>query len=302
MMTVNQIGSTPQDITWNNLSSVPRIIEDGSNCYIYGPHLFGYGPDLTEQISSSTNTPSYVISDYAGVGAITSANGSINSLYSYTPYGVKAGGGTISTPFGFQGGYDLATGLVSFIHRVYDPSTAQFLSVDPLYDETLQAYSFAGSDPMNGSDAEGDLAGVSFHCPNWTNLYPPEWSMIQPPICAFILNRQTTRDLYSFITYYFNSLSPNEQRFASFIFGAVICDGLGPEASLVCGLVLAFAGDGLMDALNSTQQNVNGQYSCLAMGDYWTAVTEWWVPWNWNPNLGFFDERGSVCTGSVQSS
>ena len=43
----------------------------------------------------------------------------------------------------------------SLVNRYYDPGTGQFLSVDPLVDQTGQAYSYAGDDPVNGSDPSG---------------------------------------------------------------------------------------------------------------------------------------------------
>lgn len=42
--------------------------------------------------------------------------------------------------------------------RYYDPSTAQFLSVDPLVDRTRQPYVYSGDNPLNYSD----LTGMSF--------------------------------------------------------------------------------------------------------------------------------------------
>ncbi|MHB1790248.1 MAG: RHS repeat-associated core domain-containing protein, partial [Acidimicrobiales bacterium] len=62
--------------------------------------------------------------------------------------------------FSFADGYRDPTGLLYLINRYYDPSTAQFISVDPLVGVTGQAYSYAGNDPVNGSDPLG-LFGCS---------------------------------------------------------------------------------------------------------------------------------------------
>ena len=35
------------------------------------------------------------------------------------------------------------------VNRYYDPSTAQFLAVDPLVGQTGQAFSYANDDPVN---------------------------------------------------------------------------------------------------------------------------------------------------------
>ena len=41
------------------------------------------------------------------------------------------------------------------INRYYDPTTAQFLSIDPLVASTGQPYQYAGDDPVNTSDPSG---------------------------------------------------------------------------------------------------------------------------------------------------
>jgi len=51
-------------------------------------------------------------------------------------------------------------------HRYYDPLTSQFLSVDPLVDQTGTPYAFTGDDPVNGSDASG-------LCNGWICVFDP---------------------------------------------------------------------------------------------------------------------------------
>ncbi len=41
------------------------------------------------------------------------------------------------------------------VGRYYDPATGQFLSVDPLVDETGQPYAYTGDNPVNESDPSG---------------------------------------------------------------------------------------------------------------------------------------------------
>ena len=54
--------------------------------------------------------------------------------YTYDPYGsLAASTGSVPNPFGYAGGYtDTESGLEYLTNRYYDPTTAQFLSVDPL--------------------------------------------------------------------------------------------------------------------------------------------------------------------------
>ena len=41
------------------------------------------------------------------------------------------------------------------VHRYYDPTTGQFLSVDPAVDTTGEPYPYAASDPVNQNDPSG---------------------------------------------------------------------------------------------------------------------------------------------------
>lgn len=46
----------------------------------------------------------------------------------------------------------------SLVGRYYDPATGQFISVDPLVDETGQPYAYTGDDPVNGTDPTGAIS------------------------------------------------------------------------------------------------------------------------------------------------
>lgn len=46
-------------------------------------------------------------------------------------------------------------GLTCSINRYYDPTTGQFMSVDPFADQTGSPYSYTGGDPINGVDPLG---------------------------------------------------------------------------------------------------------------------------------------------------
>jgi len=57
------------------------------------------------------------------------------------------------------------------VRRYYDPATEQFVSVDPLVDETGTPYAFTDGDPVNGSDPSG--------------LYTPCWDALDPLSAGF---------------------------------------------------------------------------------------------------------------------
>ena len=69
-----------------------------------------------------------------------------------------------TTPIGFADSYtDAETGYLYLIHRYYDPTTGQFLSIDPLVNQTQQPYQYAGGDPVNNTDPSGQ---------SWCDILP----------------------------------------------------------------------------------------------------------------------------------
>ena len=88
---------------------------------------------------------------------VVSSSGSLTASTSYDAWGnpETTGGLTTYTPFGFAGGYTDPTGLLYLINRYYDPATGQFVSVDPMVDQTGQPYAYTGDDPVNDVDPLG---------------------------------------------------------------------------------------------------------------------------------------------------
>lgn len=153
---LRQTRTTPTStthFTWDHSVSVPQLLSDDANYYIYGPS----GRPL-EQISIATAAVSWLHTDQIGsVRLLTDNAGAVVGTQTFDPYGkVVTTTGTASSPFGFTGEYtDADSGFVYLRHRYYDPSTASFLSVDPLVGVTQQPYGYAADDPANNSDPAG---------------------------------------------------------------------------------------------------------------------------------------------------
>jgi len=143
---------TTQAFTWDENSSVPKVLFDSTNFYLYGP-----GGTPIEQVSASQGTESYLYTDQLGsVVMAADQSGKVTGTQSFTAYGTLASqSGQITTPFGFAGGYSDATGLIYLVNRYYDPQSGQFVSVDPLVAVTGAAYGYSKQDPINSNDPLG---------------------------------------------------------------------------------------------------------------------------------------------------
>ncbi len=145
------ISGTTSYIAWDVAEELPLILSDGTNSYIYGP-----GGLPVEQISSG-GTVTYLHHDQAGsTRLLTGSTGTVTGKCTYGAYGTATCEGTVTTPLGYDGQYTSGdTGLIYLRARVYDPATAQFLTVDPLAAITRAPYIYTNDNPLNYFDPSG---------------------------------------------------------------------------------------------------------------------------------------------------
>ena len=145
------VGGTAEPFTWDTTTSVPQVLVDGSTDYVFGAN----GMPL-EQVSGTT--AHYYDQDQLGsTRVITGGTGNDIATYTYGAYGALTGStGTTTNPFLYAGQYqDSESGLYYLQNRYYDPTTAQFISIDPLVGITKSGYGYSGNDPINNSDPSG---------------------------------------------------------------------------------------------------------------------------------------------------
>jgi RHS repeat-associated protein len=153
-------GGTATQFVWDTEAATPLLLDQttggASTYFVYGP-----GDLPLEQIVGST--VSWLHHDQLGsTRTITSATGAVVGQNSFTPYGgIASSSGTVSTPLLYGGQYlDSESGLYYLQARYYDPSTAQFTTLDPLQVITGQPYTYANDNPTNATDPSGDWSGV----------------------------------------------------------------------------------------------------------------------------------------------
>ena len=167
---------------WDTEAS--QLLADSTHDYVY---LQGsVTPDL--QINLTTGTVDLLIQDQNAntrgvvqvVGTNSTFDGTIVNYTDYDAYGnaiTQSGGSVnpgamsngevttdISTDFAFGAGYWDSSNLTYLVHRYLDNESGQFISVDPLVDQTREAYVYAGDGPVMAIDAMGtstDMTKVS---------------------------------------------------------------------------------------------------------------------------------------------
>ena len=147
------ISGTTSYLAWDESQQLPLILSDGTNSYIYG-----LGGLPIEQINNTTGNTSYLHHDQQGsTRLITGEKGEITGTYTYDAYGNQTGHtGTATTPLGYDAQYTSSdTGLIYLRAREYDPTTAQFLSIDPAVEATGAPYGYTSDNPLNASDPTG---------------------------------------------------------------------------------------------------------------------------------------------------
>ena len=118
-----------------------------------------------EQITAAGQTRHYHHDHLGSTRALTDQDGQAVATYTYSPYGAeKTSTGSVTNPFRYAGQYTDPTGLQHLHARYYDPTTATFVTPDPIVSLTREPYDFRGTEAwpkLGGADfvrLRGELA------------------------------------------------------------------------------------------------------------------------------------------------
>jgi RHS repeat-associated protein len=106
----------------------------------------------------STTTRHYLTDALGSSVGLTDGSGSIQTEYTYEPFGgLTASGASSGNSFGFTGRESDGVGLQFSRARFYGPRTQRFLSEDPIgvRSGTINLYSYAANSPVDNSDPLG---------------------------------------------------------------------------------------------------------------------------------------------------
>jgi RHS repeat-associated protein len=118
--------------------------------------------------------------------ALTDSNGSINTSYTYEPFGNTTVAGSNGNPYQFTGRENDATGLYFYRARYYSPTLQRFIAQDPI--------GFAGGDPnlygyvQNGPVSNTDQYGLETGAVS-VGRYPGGPACTCPPVPEYPCGR-----------------------------------------------------------------------------------------------------------------
>jgi RHS repeat-associated protein len=148
-----KVGSITTQFVWDMAGGLPVPLMDGTTAYVYGP-----GGLPLEQINGSTTY--YFHHDQLGsTRLLTDGTGTSKATYGFDSYGnLSTSTGSITNPVRFAGQYfDAESGFYNLRARFYDPSSAQFISRDPVVEQTREPYVYVAGSPLNRVDPSGLL-------------------------------------------------------------------------------------------------------------------------------------------------
>ncbi|HET7475117.1 MAG TPA: RHS repeat-associated core domain-containing protein [Dermatophilaceae bacterium] len=132
--------------------AVPQLLTVGATSYLYDDT----GLPL-EQVTATGSVAFYQHDQYGSTTTLTSTTGATLATYDYSPDGLTTTHtGVLDTPLQWAGQYlDAVSGPYNLRARYYDPTTAQFLTRDPLESATGAPYTDADNDPVILADPTG---------------------------------------------------------------------------------------------------------------------------------------------------
>jgi RHS repeat-associated protein len=160
--------TSSDDTTLLGIVGPPDNTPNGQTTYVRDPYgnLLGITTVHSGLLGLTNANYTYATDLLGSVRAIYDSSQTLQTAYTYDPYGniVTNSPDNVTQPYRFQGQYQDSTGLYHTGERYYDPTTGRWTQPDPdaqsLVTDPTQTnpYSFAGGDPVNNVDIDGESA------------------------------------------------------------------------------------------------------------------------------------------------
>jgi len=169
--------------TWDIASSIPEVIDDGSNKYILGLGRIA-------QIDALGNTYYYLADGLGSTMALVTFNGTVANTYDHDVFGaVRSSTGSQPNDFKFTGEqWDASTGLEYLRARYYDPAAGSFISRDSYGGSASQPlsqnrFAYAEGNPISNTDPSGMCIADSVY-EKIKNLRDPFKGVVLATLCS----------------------------------------------------------------------------------------------------------------------
>ncbi|MGC1808346.1 MAG: RHS repeat-associated core domain-containing protein [Candidatus Binataceae bacterium] len=159
-----------------NGTSTANMLDDGLDQYFLRSDASGSWTYLTDALGSTI--------------ALADSSGTIQTQYTYDPFGnVKGTGATSNNPYQYTGRENDGTGLYYYRARYYSPTLARFISTDPA-EQLSSAYAYAEDSPVMFDDPSGATSVPNTDLVNTIgNIIFNETSVISPKTLAAFVGR-----------------------------------------------------------------------------------------------------------------
>jgi RHS repeat-associated protein len=156
-----RISTTSGATTTAYLYAGPNPVQEITNGTVTANQVPTLAADANVARTDSTGTNSYLSDGLGSTVALASSSGTVQTQYTYDPFGATTVTGPTSTnSYQFTGRQNDASGLYYYRARYYSPTQQRFISSDPASFEggDTNLYAYAHDSPTNLTDPSGLVA------------------------------------------------------------------------------------------------------------------------------------------------
>jgi RHS repeat-associated protein len=150
-----RVGKTGFGTTTNYLYDGANIVQELVSGTPTANLLTG-GIDEIFTRTDSNGTADFLRDALGSTIALADPSGSIETQYTFEPFGNVTLNGSVTTPYQYTGRENEGTGLYFYRARYYDPTLARFTSEDPAgFAGGMNLYGYVGNNPLRYADPFG---------------------------------------------------------------------------------------------------------------------------------------------------
>lgn len=178
-LAAKNINRTVTQFLYDGLNPVQEL-DGASTPDVTANLLTGLGIDEYFTRTDSSGAMSFLTDALGSTIALTDSSGSVNTGYTYEPFGNVAVTGSNGSPYQFTARENDGTGLDDYRARYYKPTFQRFISQDPLDTRGSETnlYAYVLKEPLNLTDPSGKQEVI---VPREGMIVPRGGPLVDPP-------------------------------------------------------------------------------------------------------------------------